>query len=421
MTELFIVVGAVSVAAAALMLLSDNAVHSALYLILNFASVAFLYLMLDAPFLAMVQIAVYAGAIMVLFLFVIMLLGADRSDGADDPTPDDPSFTFHTPLALILSLVLLLTVGIALGQGGVDSLRSDGGDPMLRVSHYAPDAGPVDVYANGELLLQALRFQDTTDFLTVSVGEYTVELVEAEANEVVLSATVALEQGAAYTALAYGRDAITVTLLEEDLSQTEPREGRLTVFNAYTQAVMLEDIGRQSAEGDEQTLIESLAPGTISEALMVQEGELAGWRFVLAGDPESQLFRLRDTEIERDTSNLVVVTNMPSGFGAAGDRADVTVITAPTALNFGSPEAVGRVLFVQYLLPFEVVALLLLAALVGVIVLTQTQAVPVAAKQRPRRRKVSRPLTSVIANQVGSDLKGSTPQLTSGEEPSAGD
>ena len=75
---LFIAVGIIAIAAAVAMLLSENAVHSALFLIVNFACVAFFYLMLNAPFLAMIQIAVYAGAIMVLFLFVIMLLGADE-------------------------------------------------------------------------------------------------------------------------------------------------------------------------------------------------------------------------------------------------------------------------------------------------------------------------------------------------------
>ena len=77
-TVIFIVIALVAVAAALGMLLSNNAVHSALLLVLNFTCVALFYLGLGAPFLAMVQIAVYAGAIMVLFLFVIMLLGAER-------------------------------------------------------------------------------------------------------------------------------------------------------------------------------------------------------------------------------------------------------------------------------------------------------------------------------------------------------
>jgi len=60
------------------MLLSRNAIYSALFLVLNFTTVAVFYLLLGAPFIAMSQITVYAGAIMVLFLFVIMLLGAEE-------------------------------------------------------------------------------------------------------------------------------------------------------------------------------------------------------------------------------------------------------------------------------------------------------------------------------------------------------
>jgi NADH-quinone oxidoreductase subunit J len=59
------------------MLVSRNSVYSALFLVLNFATVAMLYLELGAPFIALTQITVYAGAIMVLFLFVIMLLGTE--------------------------------------------------------------------------------------------------------------------------------------------------------------------------------------------------------------------------------------------------------------------------------------------------------------------------------------------------------
>lgn len=63
------------------MLLSRHAVYAALFLVLNFATVAILYLLLDAPFVALSQVTVYAGAIMVLFLFVIMLLGAEQLPG----------------------------------------------------------------------------------------------------------------------------------------------------------------------------------------------------------------------------------------------------------------------------------------------------------------------------------------------------
>ncbi len=75
---LFLILALVAVATAAGMLFSRNAVYSALFLVLNFASIAVFYLLLGAPFIAMAQITVYAGAIMVLFLFVIMLLGAEQ-------------------------------------------------------------------------------------------------------------------------------------------------------------------------------------------------------------------------------------------------------------------------------------------------------------------------------------------------------
>ncbi len=74
----FGVLALVAVASAAAMLISRDAIHSALFLVLNFATVGVIYLTLGAPFIALSQIAVYAGAIMVLFLFVIMLLGGER-------------------------------------------------------------------------------------------------------------------------------------------------------------------------------------------------------------------------------------------------------------------------------------------------------------------------------------------------------
>ncbi len=76
----FWVFAPISVASAVLMLTRRNAVHAALFLIVNFFTIAVMFLLLDAPFLFAVQIIVYAGAIMVLFLFVIMLLGVDRTE-----------------------------------------------------------------------------------------------------------------------------------------------------------------------------------------------------------------------------------------------------------------------------------------------------------------------------------------------------
>ena len=77
----FLLLFLISISTALGMLLSRNAVYSALFLVLNFITVAVFYLLLGAPFIAMAQVTVYAGAIMVLFLFVIMLLGAESIAG----------------------------------------------------------------------------------------------------------------------------------------------------------------------------------------------------------------------------------------------------------------------------------------------------------------------------------------------------
>lgn len=76
---MFLILGLVAIVTALGMLFSRNAVYAALFLILNFGTVAVFYLILNAPFIALAQVTVYAGAIMVLFLFVIMLLGAEQT------------------------------------------------------------------------------------------------------------------------------------------------------------------------------------------------------------------------------------------------------------------------------------------------------------------------------------------------------
>jgi NADH-quinone oxidoreductase subunit J len=96
---LFLVLALAAIATALGMLVSRNAVYSALFLVLNFTTVAIFYLLLGAPFIAMSQITVYAGAIMVLFLFVIMLLGADA-------LPKTEVLPWQRPLAIFLAVLL---------------------------------------------------------------------------------------------------------------------------------------------------------------------------------------------------------------------------------------------------------------------------------------------------------------------------
>ena len=75
---LFIIFAAICAVSSVLMVTRPNPVISALFLVLNFASLAGLYLLLNAQFIAVAQVIVYAGAIMVFFLFVIMLLNPEK-------------------------------------------------------------------------------------------------------------------------------------------------------------------------------------------------------------------------------------------------------------------------------------------------------------------------------------------------------
>jgi len=97
---LFLVLALVAIATAMGMLISRNAIYSALFLVLNFTTVAVFYLLLGAPFIAMSQVTVYAGAIMVLFLFVIMLLGAEA-------LPEAEVLPWQKPLAITLAVLLV--------------------------------------------------------------------------------------------------------------------------------------------------------------------------------------------------------------------------------------------------------------------------------------------------------------------------
>lgn len=98
---LFLVLALVAISTALGMLISRNAVYSALFLVLSFVTVAVFYLLLGAPFIAMAQVTVYAGAIMVLFLFVIMLLGAEQLAPAQ-------VLPWQRPLAGTLAFILVV-------------------------------------------------------------------------------------------------------------------------------------------------------------------------------------------------------------------------------------------------------------------------------------------------------------------------
>jgi len=81
---LFFILAIVAVAAGLGVIAQRSAVRSGLFLLVNFCCLAGLYLLLNAQFVALVQVIIYAGAVVVLFLFVIMLLGIERAEEAPD-------------------------------------------------------------------------------------------------------------------------------------------------------------------------------------------------------------------------------------------------------------------------------------------------------------------------------------------------
>ena len=105
---LFILFGALAIGCALAMVAQRNPLYSAISLIGVFISLACLYVMLAAPFIAAVQVIVYAGAIMVLVVFVIMLLNVEQEEHRR------PRLTFLVPMAVVLAAVLIAEVAFIL-------------------------------------------------------------------------------------------------------------------------------------------------------------------------------------------------------------------------------------------------------------------------------------------------------------------
>jgi NADH-quinone oxidoreductase subunit J len=110
----FFVIAAIAVASALGLILRPNAIHGALFLVVNLGSVAALYLMLGAEFLAAAQVIVYAGAIMVLFVFAIMVLIPGKEESGPDPRRG--ARVLAVPVG---GLLLLLLIFVVIGRWSV--------------------------------------------------------------------------------------------------------------------------------------------------------------------------------------------------------------------------------------------------------------------------------------------------------------
>ena len=104
---IFVIFAIGAIGGAGGVVMARKPVHAALALVLTLFSVAVFFVMQGAHFLAAVQVIVYAGAIVVLFLFVIMLLGIDQEDILDEPLPAQRPLAMAVGVALFAGLILL--------------------------------------------------------------------------------------------------------------------------------------------------------------------------------------------------------------------------------------------------------------------------------------------------------------------------
>jgi NADH-quinone oxidoreductase subunit J len=114
----FWVIAPISAVSAIAMVVARNAVHSALLLIVNFFTLAVFFLILGSPFLFVVQVIVYAGAIMVLFLFVIMLLGVDQRESLKERVAAQRWLAILLGAGLIAEVVVAVRAGIGFSDHG---------------------------------------------------------------------------------------------------------------------------------------------------------------------------------------------------------------------------------------------------------------------------------------------------------------
>jgi NADH-quinone oxidoreductase subunit J len=113
---MFYVFGAIAVLTSSLVIGQSNPMYSVLLLVASFGALAGLYVQLDAPFIAVIQIIVYAGAIMVLFLYVVMLLNAPREDAAEWDRAHPLRQPGAARFGAILATLLVVQLGWALSR-----------------------------------------------------------------------------------------------------------------------------------------------------------------------------------------------------------------------------------------------------------------------------------------------------------------
>jgi NADH-quinone oxidoreductase subunit J len=152
---IFWIVAFAAVGSGLAMVLARNAVHAALFLVATQLALAIMFLLQGAFFIAALQIIVYAGAIMVLFVFVVMLLGVDKKEALVEP------LSLQRPIAAGLGLLLIGEISYLLVSRGFNLALESG--PLRAARGSVEDiAGPLFTH-------WALPFEATSILLVVAV------------------------------------------------------------------------------------------------------------------------------------------------------------------------------------------------------------------------------------------------------------
>jgi len=153
----FVISAVAALGGAAGVVMSRKPVHAAISLVLTLFAVAVFFVLEGAHFLAAVQVIVYAGAIVVLFLFVIMLLGIDKEDILDEPLPAQRPLAIAVGVALFAGLLLLA------------GLLQPTGAPAARGSATQGDAANVERVARSLFTDFLWPFEITSALLVIAV------------------------------------------------------------------------------------------------------------------------------------------------------------------------------------------------------------------------------------------------------------